>query len=85
MDRPVEALDRGEEPDATGDRRNALDRKVTGDELARPELTHHRLLVGTPSLGERTARAKTAAGRWRIRRGWLARDDDFYQLRVGIR
>jgi hypothetical protein len=48
-------------------RRKALDRKVTGDELARSELTHDRLLGRTPSSGERTARAKTAAGRWRIR------------------
>jgi hypothetical protein len=47
--------------------RNALGRKVTGDELARPELTYDRLLVRAQSPGERTARAKTAAGRWRIR------------------
>ena len=48
-------------------RANALGRKMTGDELARPELTHERLLVCAPSPGKRTARVKTAAGRWRIR------------------
>jgi hypothetical protein len=48
-------------------RANALGRKVTSDELARPELTHDRLLVCAPGPGQRTARVKTAAGRWRIR------------------